>query len=433
MPPKSALSVCLVHSPCPELRDDRLEPPLGLLYLAAHVREQGFDVVVVDLSSQGEAGLATGVPDGFGAYGYSTYSVNFDITARLAATVRTRNPGSLVVAGGPHATALPESVLAHGFDSVVTGEGELAFAEILSLRAAGSPVPSIVAGLPPHPLDKLPLPAYDLVELESYSRVLDGSRCLSVLTSRGCPYRCSFCNSNIMGAGRPIRFRSAESVAHELSILRQRYGIDHFRFQDDMFTINVRRVRDLTRMLSPMGISYRCFSRVNTCSAGMAGLLRAGGCVHASFGVESGSPTLLGKHAMNKGQTPDQIRWALRNAHEAGIRTRIFLIVGFPGETDETVEQTLSLVKSVPWDEFSVYPLIAYPGTPMHDRPEEFGITHIDRTYSNYLQIGENRRAGFTIRTAEFDETKVREWRDYVIRELLGDSRMWAGDSAGFQ
>jgi radical SAM superfamily enzyme YgiQ (UPF0313 family) len=111
----------------------------------------------------------------------------------------------------------------------------------------------------------------------------------------------------------------------------------------------------------------------------------------------------------------------------------VFLIVGFPGETDETIEETLTLMKSCPWDEFSVYPLIAYPGTPLHDRPEDFGIMDIDRNYSDYLQIGRNFQAGFTIRTKDFDEHKVREWRDYVIRELLADGRTWAGNSQGFK
>lgn len=425
--------VCLVHSPCRELRDDRLEPPLGLLYLAAQARTEGVDVTVIDLAGHDEDDLAQLVPDGCDFYGFSTYSVNFDLTARLAAEVRLRNPDALLIAGGPHATALPQSVLQHGFDTVITGESELTFVEVLRRRAIGQPVLPIAAGIPPDPLDLLASPAYDLVDLDTYSRVLNGRRCLSVLTSRGCPYRCSFCNSSIMGAGRPIRYRKAEAVADELARLRSRYSIDHFRFQDDIYTMDIRRIRELTAVLAPMQITYRCFSRVNTCSPEMAGLLRQGGCIHVSFGVETGSPMLLGKHAMHKGQTPDQIRWALRNAHDAGLRTRIFLIVGFPGETEETVEETLAVVKSVPWEEFAVYPLIAYPGTPLHDYPERYGITHIDKTYSDYLQIGVNFRAGFTIRTAEFDEDKVRQWRDYMIQELIEDGRTWAGSATGFQ
>jgi radical SAM superfamily enzyme YgiQ (UPF0313 family) len=236
-----------------------------------------------------------------------------------------------------------------------------------------------------------------------------------------------------MGAGKPIRFRTQDNVTAEIRRIKARYGTRHIRFQDDIFTLNIKRVRELAPFLAAEGIVYRCFARVNTFSREMAQLLKESGCIHASFGVESGSPKLLAKHAMHKGQTPEQIRLALENAWATGIRSRVFLIVGFPGETDETVEETLTLMKQCPWDEFAVYPLIAYPGTPLHDRPEEFGITYIDRDYSDYLQIGKNFRAGFTIRTATFDEHKVREWRDRVIEELLADGRTWAGDSPKFK
>jgi radical SAM superfamily enzyme YgiQ (UPF0313 family) len=236
-----------------------------------------------------------------------------------------------------------------------------------------------------------------------------------------------------MGAGRPIRFRSAENVAAEIRQLKQRYGFRHFRFQDDNFTANLARIKELTALLVSDDIVYRCFARVPSCTREMAETLRAGGCAHVSFGVETGSPKLLARHAMNKGQTPRQIRDGLFAAHRAGLKTRIFLIVGFPGETDGTISETLQLMKSCPWDEFSVYPLIAYPGTPLFERPEDFGITHINRDYSTYLQVGRDRRAGFTIRTEGFDERKVEQWRDRVVEELLADGRTWAGSSIGFK
>jgi radical SAM superfamily enzyme YgiQ (UPF0313 family) len=425
--------VCLVHTPCWDLCDDRLEPPLGLLYLASLLRSQGAAAELVDLASHGGPGLDREIPDGFDVYGFSTYSVNYALTLELATAVRRRNPGALLAAGGPHATALPQAVRDDGFDVVVTGEGEIALLDVVRSLAEGGRPAGVFPGLPPPDLDALPFPDYDLIDLSSYSREVDGQRCVSVLASRGCPYPCSFCNSRIMGGGTAIRHRSPENVAAEIRGIKERYGIRHFRFQDDIFTIHVQHVRALVPALAAEDVVYRCFARVNNFSAEMAELLRASGCIHASFGVESGSPKILAKHAMDKRQTPEQIGSALDNAHRAGIRSRIFLIVGFPGETDETVRETLDLVKSCPWDEFSVYPLIAYPGTPLHDRPERYGITYIDRNYRDYLQIGRNFKAGFTIRTATFDEHQVRRWRDAVVAELLADGRTWAGHSNGFK
>jgi radical SAM superfamily enzyme YgiQ (UPF0313 family) len=401
--------------------------------LATVIQAAGYRVEMVDLSAQPLAGLERLIPDGYDVYGFSTYSVNYGLTCELAADVRGRNPSATLIAGGPHATALPAQVAADGFDVVITGEGEIALLDALDTLATGGTPGRILVGSPQDPLDALPFPNYDFVDLNTYTREVDGQRCVSILSSRGCPYPCSFCNSNIMGAGKPMRYRTPANVVAEIRGIKRKYGIRHFRFQDDIFTISAKRLRELAPLLAEEGIAYRCFARVNTFSREMAQLLRSSGCAHVSFGVESGSPKLLARHAMHKGQTPEQIRQALENAREAGLLSRIFLIVGFPGETEETIEETLALVKLCPWDEFAVYPLIAYPGTPLHDHPEEFGITYIDHNYSDYLQIGKNFRAGFTIRTTEFDEHKVREWRDRVIAELLADGRTWAGDSPKFK
>lgn len=115
-------SVCFIHTPCLELRDDRLEPPLGLLSMATLVRSKGYPTVIIDLSSHTEPELDRQVPDGYDLYGFSTYSVNYGMTRDLAANVRRRNPAALFVAGGPHASALPHQVAADGFDVVVTGQ-----------------------------------------------------------------------------------------------------------------------------------------------------------------------------------------------------------------------------------------------------------------------------------------------------------------------
>lgn len=427
------ISVCFIHTPCVQLRDDRLEPPLGLLYIATAVHAAGYRVEMVDLSANSPADLDRLIPDDFDVYGFSTYSVNYGLTCELAASVRLRNRSAILIAGGPHATALPADVAADGFDVVITGEGEISILDVLETITAGRTPESILRGKPADPLDNLPFPDYDFVDLNTYTREVDGHRCVSILSSRGCPYPCSFCNSNIMGAGKPMRYRTPGHVITEIRSIKRKYGIRHFRFQDDIFTINIKRMRELAPLLAEECITYRCFARINSFTPEMAQLVRSSGCAHVSFGVESGSPKLLSKHAMHKGQTPEQIRQALESAHAAGLTSRIFLIVGFPGETDETIDETLSLVKQCPWNEFAVYPLIAYPGTPLHDRPEEFGITYIDRNYTDYLQIGKNFRAGFTIRTTEFDEHKVREWRDRVIEELLADGRIWAGDSPKFK
>lgn len=425
-------SVCFVHTPCNSIENDRLEPPLGLMLLATIVKINGYPVKLLDLSSCQSSEIEKSLINGYQVYAFSTYTANYWLTQRIAKMIRESNPDAILIAGGPHATALPENVIWDGFDVVVTGEGELAIIDILHKIEQGGRPDKIVEGTPPDPLDALPFPDYKLVNLETYNRMLDGHQCISILSSRGCPYQCVFCNSNIMGAGKSIRFRSPDNVVNEIRMIKKEYGISFFRFQDDIFTIDLNRIEALTKLFIPEDITYRCFSRVNNFSYEMAQMLRAGGCIHVSFGVESGSQKLLSKTVMNKGHTPKQIVKAMENAKQAELRVRIFLIVGFPGETDGTIKETLRLMKSCPWNEFSVYPLLAYPGTPLHDYPEKFGITNIDRNYSQYFQVARNRGAGYTIRTESFDEHKVQQWHDYVIQELSADGRIWAGNAKQF-
>lgn len=424
-----SISVCLVHTPCLSLRDDRLEPPLGLLYLATMLQQYNYKVKITDLASSTHLDVSQLIPDGFDVYGFSTYSTSYNLTKYIKNKIKARNPQSTFIAGGPHATALPHDVVKDNFDAVIIGEGELAFLNLLKTLEEGSDFSPIITGIPVNHLDALPFPNFDLVDLDSYSRMINGSKCISILTSRGCPYSCAFCNSNIMGKGKKVRYRSAANVVEEISKIKRKYGVHNFRMQDDLFNSNTQRMRELTPLLANEKIQYRCFSRVNTLTAEVAKLLQESGCVHVSLGVESGSSKILSAHAMNKGQTPEQIIAGLMNAHNVGIKIRIYLMVGFPGETDATIQETITLLQNCPWDEFSVYPVIPYPGTPLHDRPQDFGITYINKNYATYFQIGKDFLAGFVMRTATFDEQKVKEWRNYMIKTFLAQGRTWAGDS----
>jgi len=333
------------------------------------------------------------------------------------------------VAGGPHATALPKDV-ARDFDFVVVGEGEQATLRLVQALKAGETPPGIVSEQPVADLDTLPFPDYSLVDIDSYRRVVAGRPSLSILSSRGCPYRCVFCNSIVMGGGQNVRFRSAANVVREIRLLEATWEVTSFRFQDDVFTLNLPRLREMTAMLRDEEISYRCFGRVDSCGQEVASLLFEGGCRHIAFGVESGSPFIL--EQMQKGQTIDQIRQGIANAKSAGLLVRIYLIVGFPGETWKTVRETVDLMLECAPDEFAVYPLIPYPGTPIYQQPERFGITAINPNFSQYFQVCHGRGTGYIFQTDDLDEEIITDMRAYVI-ESLEPSVTWAGDSTEYK
>lgn len=418
----------LIQTPCFELADDRLEPPLGLLYLATWLNHHGHRASIVDLSSVPATEWANRIPAA-DVYGFSTYTTTYARTKEVLAVARTVNPDAWTVAGGPHASALPDAV-ARDFDTVVVGEGEAALLHLTERLAAGRRPPAVLPGRPIEDLDTIPPPDFSLVDINSYRRVVDGRPSLSVLSGRGCPYACVFCNSTIMGPGHRVRYRSAEHVAHEVRGLQRTWGVQAIRFQDDTFTLNTPRLRRLTDLLAEDPISYRCFGRVDRCRPETAELLARGGCRHLSFGVESGSAEILRR--MNKGQTPDDIRRGIAAAKAAGLVTRVFLIVGFPGETWATIDQTVELMLECRPDEFAVYPLIPYPGTALWADPEAFGITHIDPDFARYFQVRRGRETGYVMAGPGGSPDEIAAMREHVIR-TLEPTVTWAGDSRSYK
>lgn len=199
-------SIVFIQSPAPELRNDRLEPNLGLLYLATYMKNTGFFVEYLDLSGVPSENWADNLKKS-DIYCFSTFSPTYQRTLQIKNLCKTINPKGVFIAGGPHASALPEAV-AKDFDYVVVGEGEKALKRVVQEIPESRTKSGIVYGDPITNLDLLPFPDYTLVDLNSYGRVVNGMKSVSVLTSRGCPFHCVFCNSIVMGAGKPRDFEA---------------------------------------------------------------------------------------------------------------------------------------------------------------------------------------------------------------------------------
>lgn len=414
--------LCLVFTPAYELQEDRLEAPLGLLYIATYVKQHGYSVVIADMAGvpeeQWELPLAR-------YYGFTTYSTTYQRTLKLQDLALATNPEAKTIAGGPHASALPGSVV-HDFNHVVIGEGEVATVDILSGK---NPMPHI-QGQPIQDLDTLCLD-YSLVDVQSYKRIVDGRKSFTVLSSRGCPYRCLFCNSIIMGAHGPIRFRSPSAVVGEICSIRERYGDVAYRFGDDLFGSNREWLQTFTDMIAGEDITYRAFVRLNHCARdGFVDLLVDGGCKHVAVGLESGSDAIL--KAMRKGITKRIARDGIRRAKDAGLIVRVYLIVGFPSETWDTVKETIDFVEEVKPDEFVVYPLIPYPGTPIYNSPEEYGLLNVDKDFGKYFQICGDKESHFVYDLANAGRVELQAMKDYMVGELEKMQLSWARDSKGY-
>ena len=383
------------------LRDDakQLErmkpyPPLATLLCAAVLREQGhavtlFDAMLADGVDAFRDALAAGRPRVVAIVEDSFNYVTKMCTVRLReATIEmiaaARVHGCRVVVHGSDATDHPARYLDAGADAVLLGEPERTLAEVVGAWAAGTDSPlSAVAGLalrgddgtvdvtPPRSgtrdLDALPLPAWDLVDAESYRRAwrsAQGRMSWNVVTSRGCPYGCNWCAKPVFG--RRYAQRSPAAVAEELRQLKADIGPDHIWFADDIFGLTARWISAFADEVRARDarIPFMIQCRADLITPSVARSLALAGCEEVWMGVESGSQRIL--DAMDKNTAVDEVRRATRALRDYGIRACWFLQLGYPSEQWEDVIATRDLVREERPDDIGVSVAYPLPGTKFH-------------------------------------------------------------------
>ena len=419
----------LINPPAPQLDDDRLQPPGGLISIATVCQKNGYDVQVTDLAGKTyDADIIRYIPEA-DVYGISLYTVTYKNSIDIINALRRRNPSSFFVAGGPHASALPDEVK-KDFNCVVCGEGEYAFLSILNLINKGAPnkIPKIFRAAPIENLDELPFPNfYRNSDIGGYKRKILGLPAICLYSSRGCDHKCHFCNSRIIERGC-WRARSPENVISEIN-----WHISHnyktFRFDDDNFLADPERAMEICRQLEPLGVKYRIFARAESLTPQICNALSGSGCVHIGIGVESMSDTML--TLMGKAANVNDIQNGIQAAHDANIKIRGLFICGFPGETDETVNESIKNLKTLHIDEALVFPCIPYPGTDLYAQPEMYGITKIEEDFSKYVQIGTDKASGYVMETDKFDVKDVMRWRNMYIDAFRQLNIAWS-DEGGF-
>ncbi len=363
-------------------------PPLGLGYIAAALRQQGVEVKLVDCtflsSKEAVERVQQTQPQIVGFY--SMFSMK-KTTLELAQIMRAALGDCLFVVGGPLPSWAPESFLAV-FDAVAVGEGEQTMVELAGAIANGVPLAG-VKGLVYRNgddivstgerdfisnLDKLPFPTRDLFDNGAYKKYyLDrfGYSTTSMITSRGCPFSCDFCSRPIFGAD--MRTRSIGNIVDEVEEIA-RLGYDRVWFSDDCFTLNRAHLLGVCDEIvkRKVNVGWECLSRVDTMDAEVASAMKRAGCIRVFFGIESGNDSVLG--IMNKHITTTQARQAVYNAKAAGLKVGAFFIVGYPGETDKTILDTVRFASHLPLDYVSFTLPYPIPGTPLYERVKDYGV-----------------------------------------------------------
>jgi radical SAM superfamily enzyme YgiQ (UPF0313 family) len=374
--------------------------PLGLLSLSAWLEKHGHQADIHDcfafpgLDDRIFRYLTEERPD---FIGFSTTTSSFLDGVRLAGKAKEALPGVKVVFGGVHMSALREQLLQDFpvIDYGVVGEGEEALRELMEgegknlrhiegliFREHGE---VIFNGFRRKLLDMdtLPFPAYDKLQgfPDSYRLPIfsyPNAPNTTVITSRGCPYTCSYCDRSVFQ--RTYRYNSPEYMMKYLTYLQQRFNIKHVNIYDDTFTLHRQRVIEFCELKigSRLKMTFNCAARTEQLDYAMLVLLKKAGCWMISLGIETGDPELLKKHRSylpNKEMDNplENIREMVHLIKKAGLRVKGLFMLGLPGETEESIAKSMEYVLGLPLDDFNLSKLTPFPGAPMYSDIHEHG------------------------------------------------------------
>jgi anaerobic magnesium-protoporphyrin IX monomethyl ester cyclase len=393
-----------LHADAKELQIMKPYAPLGILYLSSYLRSRGFEVEIYDstFGSREELFriLHDGPPAALGIYGNLMTRGNVIDTITVA-----RSAGWRVIVGGPEPSNYAEEYLAAGADIVVPGEAELAVERLMAtgfdpgawpgidgiiFRDAGGRVIRNAAARMLPDLDAQPWPDRERIDIPRYMKTWrehHGKSSISLITARGCPYKCNWCSHSVYG--HTHRRRSPGAVAEEVAWLLERYEPDMLWIADDVFTIHHGWIFEYAAELKRrrIRIPFECITRADRVNERIAETLKELGCMRVWIGSESGSQRIL--NAMERGVTVEQVRRAVGLCKANGIETGMFLMWGYDGEEIGDIEATVDHVKQCRPDVF--FTTVSYPikGTPYFEKvaPRVVNIKPWAKTTDREFQI----------------------------------------------
>ena len=401
---------------CTDIREDARgswskSPPVGLLYLASALRSwgshsYGMKVVNIEVLQGGSAAferIVTSFKPRIVALSAVTGEANNAIG--LSKRIKALFPDSITVMGGPHATMYPKVITEPSIDFIVRGEGERSFtalADALISGQSGRDVPGVSwceadgtihhnNPFPPMELDDLPMPAWDLLNFDEYRDsnhfapfYFPGKFYGSIVTSRGCPYRCAFCH-NIFG--KKTRFHSAQRVLDEIDILHRQYGVHEVLVIDDIFNLDYARAMDifdgLTERGSPVKLSFPNGLRGDLLDRNIIRKMAAAGCYHTMVSFETASPRL--QSMLHKNLDIDKTRDNVRYMDEEGIITGSYFMLGLPTENKFEMFRTIQLADMKALDYPKFFATIPQPGTELQDIARKLGVLPETWNFDEYI------------------------------------------------
>jgi len=372
-------------------------PPIGLASIAAYLRKHGHEVRIIDANAEQISikELPKYISKGFHIVGTTSLTPSINSSLEVLYVAKKQCPGIITIMGGVHITAMGKETLENfpDIDFGIIGEGEETVLELVNSITGNKQVDSIkglvfrrgkdVIQNERRPLirdlDKLPFPAYDLLPMEKYRIAAHHAgfgrnipmRPFSLIgTTRGCPEDCGFCCSKMMWE-RKVCVRSPEKVVEEIELLAHKFGVRVFDIADDIFTLNKKRLHDiLDRIIArKLNIHFNCLSHVGMVTQEDLTKMKEAGCYLIRFGIESGSQKVLNK--MHKNITPEKAIETFRLVKKAKIACAACFMIGYLGETEETVQETIELAGRLDADRYFIFTAIPYPGTEFYETAQK--------------------------------------------------------------
>ncbi len=374
--------------------------PLGLGYIAAVLEQNGVEVKIIDGYVEGldkdklSNELDSYAPD---VVGVSIVTPRIKQALEISDIVKAKSPRTQMVLGGPHITALGHEVIKHGsVDVAVIGEGEYTMLDLIKALDRDGDLQGVkgilfkddgqvinTGGRPMvKDLDQIPHPAFHLLPIGKYTPYPSNTKgrpgnFANIITSRGCPHHCTYCDVKLT-FGRSFRVHSPEYVIEEIEHLYDKYNVRNFSFRDSIFNLKKERIIRICELIIERGldISWECNGRVNYVDEDLLRTMKAAGCYQIQYGVESGNQEILNRAARNT--TIEQIKEGFRLTKKAGLEVHGYFMVGLPGETKETIKDTIRLAKEISPDLVGFTLAVPFPGSEFYQWAKDNGYLKID-------------------------------------------------------
>lgn len=419
--------------------------PLGLTYIAAVLEEEGYDVTIIDMNAEkiGDKDFRKRIK-GFDIIGITGMITEYQKILELITTVRETVPCAKIILGGPLATTLPKELLERTqADFIVIGEGEKTTPSLLNAiereieaynvngiaYKRNGHVVFTKPVVPINDLDSIPFPARHLLDMKKYIKnhfetfgyKLEGYpkiRSVNLISSRGCPYNCTFCFKGMWGY--KWRGRSAKNIVDEIEFLVNNYNINGLFFNDDTFVLNKKRIFEFARLLKvrKLDIVWHCNGRIDLMQKDLLTVMHDAGCRGIAYGIESGNQSVLDR--IDKRISLDQVRKVIKLTKKAGIKAAGCFMIGMLDETKETIQNTIEFARELNLDFYGFSVTTPFPGTSLYDEVVKRHLMSANKIPLREWNFGINANLTMDCTNDDLIIFKNEIFKEFTLRKQFG-------------